>query len=109
MENLTDINLIALGSYALLLLWLLAKLLVIDKNSKSRQGALVINRRRVPSSQIIDARSWTNRRLGLLNHTSLPPMGGILLRNTNKVHVQGMLIPSILSSSTPISESWALN
>lgn len=65
--------------------------LIIADSDKSRMGKLSVNGKTIKDSSIVVAKCWTNRRVGLLNHTSLSPLDGLLILTTNRVHTRGML------------------
>jgi uncharacterized membrane protein (UPF0127 family) len=80
---------------ALIILFLTAFLLMLIKHDRSsrRVGRLKINGEVKDNFKVIVAKSWLNRRLGLLNHTELAAHLGLWLNNTSSVHTQAMLFP----------------
>ncbi len=77
----------------ILLIFYLCYLLLSADSKPHRLNFLSINQRFLLSTNIIIAKSWTNRRLGLLNHSSFSAGQGLLLLKTRKVHTVGMLFP----------------
>ena len=65
-------------------------LITHDRNFK-RSGLLAIDGKVVKGSRILRPKSWVNKRVGLLNHTSIPDYFGLWLANTSRVHTVGML------------------
>lgn len=73
--------------YCGLLLWMLIH---VD-GSKARHARLVIDDKLIDGSHIVIAKSWLNRRVGLLNHASLPSGNGLWIEGATSVHTKGML------------------
>lgn len=69
-----------------------ASLLRVDLQG-ARRRRLFVNGAPVQGSQIVEAKSYLNTRIGLLNHPALPEGAGLLLRGVKSVHTRGMLFP----------------
>src|SRR5687767_2496877 len=73
---------------SILIVALLVMLVSYDR--QPRLGKLILDQQLVPESRIVIAKSWLNRRAGLLNHASLGRRDGLWLSGTACVHTHGM-------------------
>ena len=57
----------------------------------TRLSGLAMNGEVQAGWEVMHARGFGNRRVGLLNHATLPPKSALLLHKSNSVHTRGML------------------
>jgi len=81
----------AFFSLILLVLSLTYLLVSIDK-SRSVVGVKV-DGMKLKGFRVLVLRRWLNRRVGLLNHISVPSDQGFLFTKTRSIHTNGMLTP----------------
>jgi len=68
-------------------------LCLIKEDRRPRVCRVLVNGLPNEGSRINVATSWSNLRIGLLNHGSLDPTSGLLLRGSRSVHTRGMGFP----------------
>jgi uncharacterized membrane protein (UPF0127 family) len=71
----------------------LLALLVRSDARPERCAALALNGAALGGWSVVVARSYLNRRVGLLNHSGLGPGDGLWLTGTRAVHGRGMVFP----------------
>lgn len=72
--------------------YLLLLLTRSDGDARRLRG-LALNGEVLAEWRVVVAKSWVNRRVGLLNHASLDRRCALWLDGTGAVHVKGMLFP----------------
>jgi hypothetical protein len=74
------------------ILFLAAQLLRLS-TAINRCGLLEVDEKVIPNSKVMIADSYVQKRVGLLNHSTLHQGEGLMIRGTKSVHTLGMLFP----------------